>query len=629
MDTYSPLTPPQDPHNPNVIPPAQVPQPPAVPVAPAPAPIPAPAARPFAAPAPTPPPMRNPMTAPAAAPVQFSSAPTPTPVAQPVPVVVPTPAPVVPPPAPVAPAPIPVAMPEPVVQATPFVAPSPIAQPASGEVFSAPNTPYVEPRLTPVSTLRAVPPAGGMVTVAPVQRKSHWFLVLVIIAVVVLGACATYVFGYDRTVLLGSKDLLAKSFAAETDIERASGRIDAQLTVKTEVPGKPELVGSGIYEIQSEAIYGSPSQAQGLSLEKVEFNISFGADIGYIREAEDIKSYVTVDPFSISITPAEIASEQGIPANINAAFDVRVVNEVMYARISRLSPEIGGMIEMFTGENVVGQWVSVAIPEEVATTTSTAEEIEKIQRVGLKLLDEAVDIESDVYKIGSREITFTIDAEKFVTILAEEEGIDEETRQEMVDDLKKVEFKEPVRIFVIIDRTGKVTHSKFTLSMSESETNSTFDASFSYTETKAEVANVEVPSNALSLDELFAAAYAPQMNDDYADQLFMTDFYQVIALTDLEASTRGSYKGACQKVLAGFWSTASNTNQSFTSTMGQYEIKDAVCFDADKNLAISAALYKDGQVHSRYCYDAALNSFETEFMPVADQVSMSCVSTIR
>lgn len=583
MDINSPLTPPQQPNNSGVIPPAP---------------------RPFVAAAPMPPPMRNPMVTPAA------------------------PAPVVPPPAPLA-------MPEPMVQMSAPAAPTPVVapatptptpiptappfrvpEPAAGHVFTAPNVPYVEPPLTPLSSIRNVPPAGGMIAVAPVAHKSHWLRALMVLVLVVVGAAAAYVFGYDKTVLLGSKDLLAKSFVSNTETTQGSGQMEMKVTVTSEVASNPMPVG--------EAIYETPTIGK---TEPITFDFSMNADFGFTNNDGVVESFVAFDPFSITIKPEHLALEQGIPSTVTGAFEVRLVDEILYAQISRLTPEVAGMIEMMTGMNVVGKWISTT--SYSATTTTEIEDMEDAQRIGLRILEEAVNIESDVYTIGSREITFTLDPEKIIAVMADEEGIDDEMKAEAIEDLKNVEFKKPMQFVVVIDRTGVVTQFTFTTSIAESETNTTFDALFSYRLTNTGEVKIEAPSNAIDLDEMFAETMQNSIDDEYADQMFMADFYTVIALADLELKNQGTYKGACKNVLMQFQNSALNTNSMFASSVTGYEIKDAICFDTDKKLAVSAALYKEGQVISRYCYDAAANVFATDFKPVADPVSVSCISTIR
>ena len=606
-----------------------------------------PTPRPFGAPAPTPPPMRNPMTAPApvvpqpmsvpsAAPAQQPvSQPAPQPVVQtPTPLAMPEPmvqmsAPVVPASAPapiltpVVPAPAPAAsVPTPVAPATPqsipVVPPMRVSEPAAGEVFSAPNTtPYVVPPLTPLSSIRSVPPAGGAVAVAPVARKSHWFRTLAILILLILGAGAAYVFGYDKTVLLSSKDLLAQSLVSNTEVPQGSGEMEMKVTVTSEIASDPMPVG--------EAIYASPTVGK---TEPITFDFSMNADFGFTNTDGVVESFVKFDPLAISIKPESLAQEQGIPSTIDAAFEVRVVDGVAYAQISRLTLEIAGMIELMTGVDVVGQWISTTSYE--ATTTTNIENMEDAQRIGLRVLDEAVTVESDVYKIGSREITFTIDPEKVVSVMADEQGIDEEMKKEAIEDLKNVEFKKPIRFVVVIDRTGQITEASFSTSITESQTKTVFDAMFSYRITDTGKVTIEAPSNAINLDELIATTMQSSMGgDEYADQVFMADFYNVIAFADLELQNQGTYKNACKNVLKQFQNSASSTNANFASSASGYEIKDAVCFDADKKLAVSAALYKDGQVISRYCYDAATNDLETTFMPVADAASVSSISTIR
>jgi hypothetical protein len=525
--------------------------------------------------------------------------------------------------------PTPLAMPEPMVQMSapvapatpqsiPVVPPMRVSEPAAGEVFSAPNTtPYVVPPLTPLSSIRSVPPASGTVAVAPVARKSHWFRTLVIVIVLIMGAGAAYVFGYDKTVLLSSKDLLAQSLISNTEVPQGSGEMEMKVTVTSEIASDPMPVG--------EANYGSPTVGKA---EPITFDFSMNADFGFTNTDGVVESFVKFDPLSISIKPESLAQEQGIPSTIDAAFEVRVVDGVAYAQISRLTLEIAGMIELMTGVDVVGQWISTTSYE--ATTTTNIENMEDAQRIGLRVLDEAVTIESDVYKIGSREITFTIDPEKVVSVMADEQGIDEDMKKEAIEDLKNVEFKKPVRFVVVIDRKSEITQATVTTSIAESQTKTVLDAMFSYRITDTGKVTIEAPSNAINLDELIATTMQSSMGgDEYADQVFMADFYNVIAFADLELQNQGTYKNACRNVLKQFQNSASSTNANFASSASGYEIKDAVCFDADKKLAVSAALYKDRQVLSRYCYDAATNDLVTTFMPVADAASVSCISTIR
>jgi len=622
MDINSPLTPPQQPNNSGVIPPAP---------------------RPFVAAAPTPPPMRNPMVAPATPapvvpqPVTVPVAPAAAaPAAVPVPAVPPpTPQPVPqqvaqPAPQPIVQMPSPLAMPEPMVQMSAPAAPTPVVapatpiptappfrvpEPAAGQVFTAPNVPYVEPPLTPLSSIRNVPPAGGMIVVAPVAHKSHWLRALMVVVVVVVGAAAAYVFGYDRNVLLGSKDLLAKSFVANTETTQGSGQMEMKVTVTSEVASNPMPVG--------EAIYETPTVGK---TEPITFDFSMNADFGFTNKEGIIESFVKFDPLTISIKPDYLAQEQGIPSTINAAFEVRLVDEVLYAQISRLTPEVSGMIEMMTGMNVVGQWISTTSYE--ATTTTDIEDLEDAQRIGLRILDEAVNIESDVYKIGSREITFTLDPEKMIAVMADEEGIDDEMRKEAIEDLKDIEFKKPMQLFVVIDRRGEVTQATFTTSIAESQTDTTFDAMFSYRITDTGEVNIEAPSNAIDLDEMFAQQFVETSEQSQADSMFMSMFYEI--MTDETLVTATTYSGACKKftdeygVVGGVW--PSSVGNEFPAG---YEVKDFRCFDAATKMAVSAALYKDDQVMSQLCYDVATDSFTTDFKPVADPVSVSCISTIR
>ena len=488
-------------------------------------------------------------------------------------------------------------IPTPVVPPAPVPTPAPTPTPASAPV----------PAPTPVPTSAPAQPAIN----SGVSRRIPKILVAVVATVVFAGAA--YVFGYDRTVLLSTKSLLARTLVEAP--ERIAGDLDVTATIvmPTQAPSTECDSIECIRELQS-----------------IEATIETAAELEIVavpREGAAHDMAVAVRSARISVLPASAIESYGLPSTIEIAGEIRTVGEQGYFKIDRVSPELEEILAMITVEAPLGQWYVNALESTDDIESDAPEENKKF----FERAFEAVTVVSDERGFGTRVVQLSVDPIILARIAIEEGFVEADDAEAALNDIEDMDMTIEARIeFDRHARVQRATVNATSLLEEIDEGDVRVEYDISFVRTEGYVEDVVAPENARQISVPMGESSVPGAQFSPADQfsLLLPAFEESSYIYLMEA---GTYEGYCalaageiDLAMRGLGAVSENlAAPSTTQTVYRFN-----CYDDVHAFAASGWVQERGQPRVFGCVDSELGA-TFEFQPIADPITRTCNASIR
>jgi hypothetical protein len=465
----------------------------------------------------------------------------------------------------------------------PVVPPAPI--PPAAPIAPAPTNPWTRP---------PAPPHAAQPVALPPKKGGGWWKWLLLLLVVIVGAAAAYAFAYDKTVLLGTRDVVKKSLYHFVAQENGLGLLTFS--------SKQEFSSSGV---------------------EGESTLHVDADLAFNKTDGNQNILMNFDSISYTATMKNTANPDMMERmSADASLELRYVDKVAYIKLGELT--VGGALAAvmpFDITSVRNQWINFGSgdaylpPEAAEIASSSPEELtEKFD----KAWDDAVTVISDKRSVGQRVVTLEIDTTEFDSEALESSSSIPEKLTVILTIDRNVNIEE-------IEMRGEATER---LSPSESITQ-TIELWY---ENKMDTIVIQAPESSVTVEELMVmqqqqagGAANPltslkEAQDRANAAKLMATMASLRPMNELWLDEHGTYASFCPRALEVM---AQGEMSVTTPDEHGYILSDWRCFGNTSKYAISGVLrvQSSGRVIETFCVDS---TGMAERNLTANETSLAC-----